>query len=74
MNPIVMQMLERFLGKDKVQGLMQQWNNMTPQQQQSEMQKVMSMSNAEKQQYLSQKGIDMNQLTGSNQTNNRFNY
>lgn len=83
MNPMVLNMLEQYLGKDRMQGLMAQWNAMTPQQQQVEMQKVMSMTPEQQQQYLGQKGIDMNSLVNQANTNTtpqgnngggRFNY
>lgn len=82
MNPMMISMLEAYLGKDKVNSMLQQWNSMTPQQQQAEMSKVSSMSRDEQMQYLSQKGIDVNTLMSkiggqTNSTNGnggRFNY
>lgn len=82
MNPMMISMLETYLGKDKVNSMLQQWNSMTPQQQQIEMSKVSKMSRDEQMQYLSQKGIDVNALMNninnqSNSENNgggRFNY
>lgn len=82
MNPMMISMLESYLGKDKVNSMLQQWNSMTPQQQQAEMSKVSSMSRDEQMQYLSQKGIDVNTLMNkiggqTNSTNvngGRFNY
>lgn len=82
MNPMMISMLETYLGKDKVNSMLQQWNAMTPQQQQIEMSKVSKMSRDEQMQYLSQKGIDVNALMNninnqSNSENNgggRFNY
>lgn len=82
MNPMMISMLESYLGKDKVNSMLQQWNAMTPQQQQIEMSKVSKMSRDEQMQYLSQKGIDVNALMNninnqSNSENNgggRFNY
>lgn len=81
MNPMMISMLESYLGKDKVNAMLQQWNSMTPQQQQAEISKVSSMSREEQTQYLNQKGIDINALMNnkSNQSNygnsgGRFNY
>lgn len=82
MNPMMISMLENYLGKDRANALLQQWNSMTPQQQQAEMSKVSSMSREEQTQYLSQKGIDVNSLMNNvnsqpNSGNNgggRFNY
>lgn len=84
MNPMIMQMLEGYLGKDRAQGLLQQWNTMTPQQQQAEMQKVMGMSKEEQSKYLSQKGININDVANKvnnlpapqngNNSGGRFNY
>ncbi|MGL5458154.1 MAG: hypothetical protein ACRDBY_00905 [Cetobacterium sp.] len=85
MNPMIMQMLEGYLGKDRAQGLLQQWNTMTPQQQQAEMQKVMGMTKEEQAQYLGQKGININDVAnkvsnlpvpqnGNNNGGGRFNY
>lgn len=87
MNPMMLQMLEGYLGKDRANALLQQWNSMTPQQQQAEMMKVSSMPKEEQQKYLSQKGIDMNSILNNakpqgpmptpQNTNNgggRFNY
>ena len=82
MNPMMISMLETYLGKAKVNSMLQQWNAMTPQQQQIEMSKVSKMSRDEQMQYLSQKGIDVNALMNninnqSNSENNgggRFNY
>lgn len=82
MNPMMISMLEAYLGKDKVNSMLQQWNSMTPQQQQAEMSKVSSMSRDEQMQYLNQKGIDvntlMNKIGGQTNTTNgnggRFNY
>ncbi|MGL6185555.1 MAG: hypothetical protein ACRC1T_09285 [Clostridium chrysemydis] len=82
MNPMMISMLENYLGKDRANVLLQQWNSMTPQQQQAEMSKVSSMSREEQTQYLSQKGIDVNALMNNvnsqpNSGNNgggRFNY
>lgn len=82
MNPMMISMLESYLGKDKVNSMLQQWNAMTPQQQQAEMSKVTSMPKEEQMKYLSQKGIDVNALMNNvnNQPNSgnngggRFNY
>ncbi len=82
MNPMMISMLESYLGKDKVNAMLQQWNAMTPQQQQAEMSKVTSMPKEEQMKYLSQKGIDVNALMNNvhNQPNSgnngggRFNY
>lgn len=84
MNPMMIQMLESYLGRDKVNSLLQQWNNMTPQQQQAEMMKVSSMPKDEQMKYLNQKGIDANAIMSASNGGtptpqggnggNRFNY
>lgn len=82
MNPMMISMLEAYLGKDKVSSMLQQWNSMTPQQQQAEITKVSQMSRDEQMQYLNQRGIDvnsiMNMTKGQQNTTNtnggRFNY
>lgn len=83
MNPMIMSMLENYLGKDRAGALMQQWNAMSPQQQQAEISKISSMSREEQSQYLGQKGINMNELmnsansqsnSGNNNGGGRFNY
>lgn len=76
MNPMMISMLEAYLGKDKVSSMLQQWNSMTPQQQQAEISKVSKMSKDEQIQYLNQRGIDTNALIGNskNSNNGRFNY
>lgn len=83
MNP--MMILEMMFGKEKAGAMWQQWQSMSPEQKQAEINKVNSMSPEEKNKYLQEKGTNMsslmNQFGGApTPTNNggnggsRFNY
>lgn len=71
MNPMMMY-LQQILGADNFNNMMQKWQQMSPEQRQAELSKVQQMSPQEQQQYLMNRGIDINKIKGQVQSNSNF--
>lgn len=74
MNPM---MLMQMVFGDRFKTLMNKWSAMTPEQKQTELNKVRGMSNEQRMEYLKNMGIDTNMLQQYQQQNNqtqKFNY
>lgn len=71
MNP--MELLRQFMGNDKFNEMLREWNSLTQEQKNAELNRIKSLSPEQQNEILRRVGVDVNSLN-SGKTNSRFKF